>query len=210
MASRPKSPSLAPLPRSRRVSALASPRTIVGGARPAGHRPDRWIQARPASTPIRVGVRFTKNYWVDELRHLTGKNQAVAVHVLCARRTRFRSRHADLWPPCSLGYLAKLKPFRHDCHRMRIFLRCLTPGPSPSACASAGRRCASCHRDIGKAMPPILMQRLGSLENPASPCRPRWRTRPVRHPEALRYHPRPDGCRHRRRRRRQFGRLRRK
>lgn len=60
-----------------------------------------------------VDVRFLKNpYWVDELRHLTGRDQAVADYVLNQPGARqFITDYADLLAPMLTGYLAELKPF---------------------------------------------------------------------------------------------------
>ncbi|MDO4260072.1 MAG: RNase adapter RapZ [Actinomycetaceae bacterium] len=58
-------------------------------------------------------VRFLKNpFWVDELRHLTGKDEAVATYVLNQQGARdFAAGYADLLAPMLDGYLAELKPF---------------------------------------------------------------------------------------------------
>ncbi|WP_022867832.1 RNase adapter RapZ [Schaalia vaccimaxillae] len=60
-----------------------------------------------------VDVRFLKNpYWVDELRHLTGRDQPVADYVLDQPGARqFILDYADLLAPMLKGYLAELKPF---------------------------------------------------------------------------------------------------
>lgn len=60
-----------------------------------------------------VDVRFLKNpYWVDELRHLTGRDEAVAAYVLDQPGARdFALGYADLLAPMLSGYLAELKPF---------------------------------------------------------------------------------------------------
>jgi len=60
-----------------------------------------------------VDVRFLKNpYWVDELRHLTGRDQAVADYVLDQPGARdFALGYADLLAPMLDGYLVELKPF---------------------------------------------------------------------------------------------------
>ena len=60
-----------------------------------------------------VDVRFLKNpYWVDELRHLTGRDQAVADYVLEQPGARaFARGYADLLSPMLNGYLTELKAF---------------------------------------------------------------------------------------------------
>lgn len=60
-----------------------------------------------------LDVRFFKNpYWVGELRHLTGRDPAVADYVLNQLGARdFALGYADLLAPMLKGYLAELKPF---------------------------------------------------------------------------------------------------
>ena len=60
-----------------------------------------------------VDVRFLKNpYWVSELRHLTGRDQAVAEYVLDQPGSRsFAEGYADLLAPMLDGYLTELKPY---------------------------------------------------------------------------------------------------
>ncbi|MCI1642018.1 MAG: RNase adapter RapZ [Actinomyces sp.] len=60
-----------------------------------------------------LDVRFLKNpYWIDELRHLTGRDKAVADYVLDQPGARdFACGYADLLAPMLDGYLTELKPF---------------------------------------------------------------------------------------------------
>lgn len=60
-----------------------------------------------------LDVRFLKNpYWVDELRHLTGRDRAVADYVLDQPGARdFIVGYAHLLAPMLKGYLVELKPF---------------------------------------------------------------------------------------------------
>lgn len=60
-----------------------------------------------------LDVRFLKNpYWVDELRHLTGRDKPVADYVLNQPGARdFVLGYADLLAPMLAGYLRELKPF---------------------------------------------------------------------------------------------------
>lgn len=60
-----------------------------------------------------VDVRFLDNpYWVDELRNLTGRDQAVADYVLGQPGARqFALKYADLIASTLPGYLRELKPF---------------------------------------------------------------------------------------------------
>lgn len=60
-----------------------------------------------------LDVRFLKNpYWVDELRHLTGRDHAVAEYVLAQPGVReFVESYAQLLAPMLQGYLQELKPF---------------------------------------------------------------------------------------------------
>ncbi len=60
-----------------------------------------------------LDVRFLKNpYWIDELRHLTGRDRAVADYVLDQVGARdFIVGYATLLSPMLKGYLAELKPF---------------------------------------------------------------------------------------------------
>ncbi|EEH63328.1 hypothetical protein HMPREF0044_1252 [Gleimia coleocanis DSM 15436] len=60
-----------------------------------------------------LDVRFLKNpYWVSELRHLTGRDEAVAKYVLDQPGAReFAKNYADLLAPMLAGYLSELKPF---------------------------------------------------------------------------------------------------
>lgn len=60
-----------------------------------------------------LDVRFLKNpYWVDELRHLTGRDEPVAEYVLNQPGAReFALGYADLLAPMLRGYIAELKPF---------------------------------------------------------------------------------------------------
>ncbi|MCD4549360.1 RNase adapter RapZ [Schaalia sp. lx-260] len=60
-----------------------------------------------------LDVRFLKNpYWVDELRHLTGRDEAVANYVLNQPGAlAFAKGYANLLAPMLNGYLVELKPF---------------------------------------------------------------------------------------------------
>lgn len=60
-----------------------------------------------------LDVRFLKNpYWVDELRHLTGRDKPVADYVLGLPGARaFGDGYADLMAGVLDGYLTELKPF---------------------------------------------------------------------------------------------------
>ena len=60
-----------------------------------------------------LDVRFLKNpYWVDELRHLTGKDQPVADYVLSQPGARdFVVGYADLLAPMLKGYIGELKRY---------------------------------------------------------------------------------------------------
>ncbi|MDO5060331.1 MAG: RNase adapter RapZ [Actinomycetaceae bacterium] len=60
-----------------------------------------------------LDVRFLKNpYWVSELRHLTGRDEAVARYVLDQPGAReFAQNYAELLAPMLAGYLNELKPF---------------------------------------------------------------------------------------------------
>ena len=60
-----------------------------------------------------LDVRFLKNpYWVDELRHLTGRDKPVADYVLDQPGARqFVVSYADLLAPMLQGYISELKPF---------------------------------------------------------------------------------------------------
>lgn len=60
-----------------------------------------------------LDVRFLKNpYWIDELRHLTGRDRPVADYVLDQPGARdFARGYADLLVPMLAGYLTELKPF---------------------------------------------------------------------------------------------------
>ena len=60
-----------------------------------------------------LDVRFLKNpYWVDELRHLTGKDQPVADYVLSQPGARdFVLGYADLLAPMLRGYIGELKRY---------------------------------------------------------------------------------------------------
>ena len=101
-----------------------------------------------------VDVRFLKNpYWVDELRHLTGKDQAVADYVLSQPGARdFALGYADLLAPMLAGYLAELKPF------VTIAIGCTGGKHRSVACAEAiakrlrehGHSVRVMHRDIGR------------------------------------------------------------
>ena len=63
--------------------------------------------------PEDTDVRFLKNpYWVDELRHLTGKDQPVADYVLSQPGARdFVVGYADLLAPMLKGYIGELKRY---------------------------------------------------------------------------------------------------
>ena len=99
-------------------------------------------------------MRFLKNpYWVDELRHLTGKDQAVADYVLSQPGARdFALGYADLLAPMLTGYLAELKPF------VTIAIGCTGGKHRSVACAEAiakrlrehGHSVRVMHRDIGR------------------------------------------------------------
>ena len=101
-----------------------------------------------------VDVRFLKNpYWVDELRHLTGKDQAVADYVLSQPGARdFALGYADLLAPMLDGYLAELKPF------VTIAIGCTGGKHRSVACSEAiaarlrerGHSVRVMHRDIGR------------------------------------------------------------
>lgn len=101
-----------------------------------------------------VDVRFLKNpYWVDELRHLTGKDQAVADYVLSQPGARdFALGYADLLAPMLSGYLAELKPF------VTIAVGCTGGKHRSVACSEAiaerlrshGYTVRVMHRDIGR------------------------------------------------------------
>ena len=101
-----------------------------------------------------VDVRFLKNpYWVDELRHLTGKDQAVADYVLSQPGARdFALGYADLLAPMLAGYLAELKPF------VTIAVGCTGGKHRSVACSEAiaarlrehGHSVRVMHRDIGR------------------------------------------------------------
>ncbi|GAA4422190.1 RNase adapter RapZ [Georgenia halophila] len=60
-----------------------------------------------------VDVRFLSNpYWVSELRHLTGQDQAVSDYVLGQEGARqFAEQYVDTLTPVLNGYLNELKPF---------------------------------------------------------------------------------------------------
>lgn len=60
-----------------------------------------------------LDVRFLKNpYWVDELRHLTGRDEPVADYVLGLPGARdFGDGYAELMAKVLDGYLTELKPF---------------------------------------------------------------------------------------------------
>jgi len=60
-----------------------------------------------------LDVRFLKNpYWIDELRHLTGRDKPVADYVLDQPGARdFALGYADLLGPMLDGYLSELKPY---------------------------------------------------------------------------------------------------
>lgn len=60
-----------------------------------------------------VDVRFLQNpYWVDELRHLTGRDEPVANYVLDQPGAReFATKYADLINSVLEGYRTELKPF---------------------------------------------------------------------------------------------------
>lgn len=60
-----------------------------------------------------VDVRFFANpYWVSELRHLSGKDEAVAKYVLERPGARtFAEKYVEALAPVLNGYLDELKPF---------------------------------------------------------------------------------------------------
>ncbi|MBF0940202.1 MAG: RNase adaptor protein RapZ, partial [Schaalia georgiae] len=101
-----------------------------------------------------VDVRFLKNpYWVDELRHLTGRDQAVADYVLDQPGARdFALGYADLLAPMLDGYLVELKPF------VTIAVGCTGGKHRSVACAELiaqrlrerGHTVRARHRDIGR------------------------------------------------------------
>ena len=101
-----------------------------------------------------VDVRFLKNpYWVDELRHLTGRDQAVADYVLDQPGARdFALGYADLLAPMLDGSLVELKPF------VTIAVGCTGGKHRSVACAELiaqrlrerGHTVRARHRDIGR------------------------------------------------------------
>ena len=101
-----------------------------------------------------VDVRFLKNpYWVDELRHLIGKDQAVDDYVLSQPGARdFALGYADLLAPMLAGYLAELTPF------VTIAVGCTGGKHRSVACSEAiaarlrehGHSVRVMHRDIGR------------------------------------------------------------
>lgn len=66
----------------------------------------------PMDADYVADMRFLLNpYWVEELRHLTGKDEAVADYVLGQPGAReFADRYADLIESTLDGYLRELKP----------------------------------------------------------------------------------------------------
>lgn len=92
-------------------------RDVVAGAK------DRPLQLTVESFGFKYGlpldadhvldVRFLKNpYWIDELRHLTGREKPVADYVLSQPGARdFALGYADLLATMLPGYLVELKPF---------------------------------------------------------------------------------------------------
>ena len=101
-----------------------------------------------------VDVRFFANpYWVTELRHLTGKDLAVANYVLGQPGAQqFATSYAQTLAPVLNGYLNELKPF------VTIAVGC-TGGKHRSVAMAeriaqllrwAGFSVRAAHRDIGK------------------------------------------------------------
>lgn len=101
-----------------------------------------------------LDVRFLKNpYWVGELRHLTGKDQAVADYVLDQEGAKEIARtYADLISSMIPGYKNELKPF------VTVAIGC-TGGRHRSVAMtelvakmlrSAGHPVHVLHRDMGK------------------------------------------------------------
>lgn len=101
-----------------------------------------------------VDVRFFANpYWVTELRHLTGKDEAVAKYVLEQPGARdFAQHYVDTLAPVLNGYLQELKPFvtiavgctggRHRSVAMCEFIA--------KGLKDKGFRVRVLHRDLGK------------------------------------------------------------
>ncbi|WP_295027549.1 RNase adapter RapZ [uncultured Mobiluncus sp.] len=101
-----------------------------------------------------VDVRFFPNpYWVTELRHLTGRDEAVAKYVLSQPgASEFAQHYVDTLAPVLNGYLHELKPF------VTIAVGC-TGGQHRSVAMaerlsnllrSKGFQVRTVHRDIGK------------------------------------------------------------
>ncbi|QPK80480.1 RNase adapter RapZ [Schaalia sp. ZJ405] len=101
-----------------------------------------------------LDVRFLKNpYWVDELRHLTGRDEAVSEYVLNQPGARqFVSDYADLLAPMLKGYVEELKPFA------TIAVGCTGGQHRSVACAEFlaerlrdhGYSTRTVHRDLGR------------------------------------------------------------
>lgn len=101
-----------------------------------------------------VDVRFFPNpYWVTELRHLTGRDEAVAKYVLSQPgASEFAQNYVDTFAPVLNGYLHELKPF------VTIAVGC-TGGQHRSVAMAErlsnllrakGFQVRTVHRDIGK------------------------------------------------------------
>ncbi|HLR27334.1 MAG TPA: RNase adapter RapZ [Ruania sp.] len=101
-----------------------------------------------------VDVRFLKNpYWVNELRHLTGKDEPVRDYVLGLQGAEeFIDRYVAAVNPVLDGYLVEQKPY------VTIAVGC-TGGKHRSVAVSEaiatrlrsqGRRVRTVHRDLGR------------------------------------------------------------
>src|SRR5699024_5530703 len=101
-----------------------------------------------------VDVRFLKNpYWVNELRHLTGKDEPVRDYVLgLPGAEQFIERYVAAVDPVLDGYLAEQKPY------VTIAVGC-TGGKHRSVAVTEamasrlrgqGRRVRTIHRDLGR------------------------------------------------------------
>ncbi|UNX56369.1 RNase adapter RapZ [Georgenia sp. TF02-10] len=101
-----------------------------------------------------VDVRFLSNpYWVGELRHLTGQDEAVRRYVLGQDgATEFADRYVDAIAPVLDGYVEELKPF------VTIAVGCTGGKHRSIAMAEAiaerlrqrGQPVRTLHRDLGR------------------------------------------------------------